>query len=144
MTLDELQTAWANDAVLDEAEVGRDSLGAARLHAKWLKYLTDESLLAIAAQNNYKKLYRQKFTWYAGTMSEDERKQLGWDNNPLKILRTDIAVYLDGDTELSEAKLKLAYAETKVKFLEGVMKHIYNRSYLLNNAIEWNKFIAGR
>ena len=60
-----------------------------------------------------------------------------------KVLKTDLNIYIESDQEVIDAKNKIVYLETTVKFLEGVQRSIQSRGWDIKNAIEWRKFEAG-
>ena len=51
--------------------------------------------------------------------------------------------YMDADEKISTSSLKIDYYDTMLSYLESILKQISNRTYLIKNAIEWSKFIAG-
>ena len=51
--------------------------------------------------------------------------------------------YLDADESLSNAKMKVEYYDTMLKFLQDILKMIHNRSYHITNSIEFMKFQSG-
>ena len=78
-----------------------------------------------------------------GTISEEELVDIGWDPNPLKILKQDVPMYIDADKDVQDIELKVEYIKEKVDFLESVIKTLSIRSYQINNAINWEKFKVG-
>ena len=58
----------------------------------------------------------------------------------LKVLKTDLGVYISADEEIIDAENKIGYLETVVDYIKGVIKSIDNRGWDIKNAIEWKKF----
>jgi len=61
----------------------------------------------------------------------------------LKVLRSDVGIYIDSDEELQQLGQKEAYLETTVNYLEKVLREITNRNWTIRNTIEWKKFLHG-
>jgi len=68
---------------------------------------------------------------------------LGWDPNPLKILRADVPSYVDSSKDVIDLTLKIAYQQEKVDFVENCVRSINARGYNLKAAIDWEKFKVG-
>lgn len=102
-----------------------------------------ERMLLRKYEGDLKKLYRLKYEYYNGTMDEDTLSDQGWAPNPLKILRTDLSMYLESDTDYQTLQLKYEYQKEKVDFLENIIKSLTNRGFQIKAAIEWEKFKVG-
>ena len=61
----------------------------------------------------------------------------------IKVLKSDVHIYMDSDSDLQRADQKVAYQNQIVKYLEQVLRSINNRTFLIKNAIEWKKFTSG-
>ena len=61
----------------------------------------------------------------------------------LKVLKTDVSMYLDSDKDVQELGQKEAYLQVIVTYLEKVLREINNRNWTIRNTIEWKKFIHG-
>ena len=61
----------------------------------------------------------------------------------LKLLKTDLHIYLDSDEKLCELKEKVDAQKQKVSYIESVIKSLETRSFQITNAINWRKFTAG-
>jgi hypothetical protein len=143
MKLEEIQNLWDIDSQIDRSELGDESLRIARMHAKYFKIFSQERLLLRKMEADLKELYRDKYEYYNGNISKELLDQHGWEPNPLKILRTDIPMYLDGDADMKLANLKVEMQNEKVLFLESIIKTLGTLGYNIKNAIEWSKFQNG-
>jgi hypothetical protein len=76
-------------------------------------------------------------------MSQEELDSRGWQPFALKILRQDIDLYLNSDTDLIKLQQKTQYQKEKVALLEEVVKELNTRHWKIRNAIEWRKFTNG-
>ena len=76
-------------------------------------------------------------------MDYEDLTDLGWEPNPLKILRADIPQYIDADKDIVDLNLKIAYQKEKVDFLDSAIRSLNTRGYNLRAAIDWEKFKMG-
>lgn len=143
MKLEDILDQWKIDAVIDKTELTEESVKIPLLHHKYLRMMTEEALLWKKVSADYKKLYRAKWEYYLGTISDEELQDRGWKPNLLKILRADINIYMDSDNDLVELKLKMEYQEQKVKAIEDIIRSINNRNFTVKNGIDWAKFQHG-
>lgn len=134
---------WASDAQMDDGELGQESLKVPLLHHKYYKIYVQEALLRKKLEQDFKTLYRLKYEYYMGVLDQHTLIARGWDPNPLKILKQDLPIYMEGDTDLQLIQAKLDIQKEKLSFLESAIKTITNRGYLIKNAIEWEKFKVG-
>jgi hypothetical protein len=143
MKLEEIQDLWDVDSQIDRTELGDESLRIVRLHAKYFKIYSQERLLLRKMEADLKELYRDKYEWYNGNSSKELLEQRGWEPNPLKILRTDVAMYIGADEVMRTASLRVELQNEKVLFLESIIKSLSTLGFNIKNAIEWSKFQNG-
>ncbi len=84
-----------------------------------------------------------KFEYYNGTLSEEELKENEWEPFQLRVLKSDISLYLQSDEALCELELRTELQKEKVEFLESIIKNLPARGYQINAAITWEKFKVG-
>ena len=140
MDLNELQNDVDRDLKIDDTELDLESIRTPQLHNKYLKLYTKYSLQLKKAQDDYKILYRSKWEYYTGKAEPDVYREKPFD---LKILKADVAIYLDSDKEIQELGQKEAYIQAVVTYLEKILREINNRNWTIRNTIEWKKFIHG-
>jgi len=143
MKLDEVFGQWKKDSKIDRNDLTGESLRISELHWKYLQIYTSEKLVFNRKNADYKILFRLKFEYYLGTLSDEELKEKGWEPNPLRIIRQDLQTYIDADKDIVQANLMLLQQEEKVSALENIIKSINNRSYNINNALNDIKFKNG-
>ena len=143
MTLDEIQAAWKQDSSIDRTELGEESLKIPQLHSKYFNMFSQERLTMKKMDTDYKRLLRLKHEYYTGVISEEDLREQEWEPFMLKILRTDLALYLDSDKELQHMQLKLDLQKEKVDFLDSAIKSLTTRGYQIKNAIDWTRFQMG-
>ncbi len=143
MKTDEIILEWEKDSVIDNTELGKESLKIPQLHSKYLKefYLAKSMLTKL--NHDYKALYRLRYQYYQGLLSKEDLDEHGWEPQPLKIIKSDLPVYLESDLLLQTQEQKIKLTEDKIEYLENILRTLNNRGYLLKNCIEWEKFKMG-
>jgi len=144
MTLDDIRKEIERDVRLDETALDLESLKIPQLHSKYLNFLTDERLCLRKMEGDYSVLMRAKWEYYTGKMSHEELTARGWEQFPLKILRNDLDLYLQGDSDLNKNRQKMEYQKEKISLLEEIVKELNNRHWKIRCAIDWRKFVNGQ
>ena len=79
-------------------------------------------------------------SFYTGKADAEVYKENPFD---LKVLKNDLNTFMEADADIQTQQLKIAYFETVINYLEGVLKQINNRTYHIKNALEHRRFEAG-
>ena len=140
MTLAELKLQVSQDLRVDDEHLDTESLKNQEIKATYLDHKSKFELLLFKAKGDYKRLYREKWEYYGGKADAKIYASKPFD---LKVLKTDLGVYISADEEIIDAENKIGYLETVVDYIKGVIKSIDNRGWDIKNAIEWKKFEAG-
>ena len=140
MTLDELKIQVREDLKVDDEHLDTESLKNQEIKATYLDHKSRYELLLYRAKGDYKRLYREKWEYYGGKADAKVYASKPFD---LKVLKTDLSVYITSDEEVIDAENKIGYLETVVDYIKGVIKSVDNRGWDIKNAIEWKKFEAG-
>jgi hypothetical protein len=140
MTLDELKLQVQRDLKVDNEHLDTESLKNQEIKANYLDHKSRYELLLYKAKGDYKRLYREKWEYYGGKADAKIYATKPFD---LKVLKTDLAVYITSDEDIINAENKVGYLETVVDYIKGVIKSVDNRGWDIKNAIEWRKFEAG-
>ena len=143
MKLSEIQEMWSADAKIDRTELGEESLKIPTLHSKYFNLFSQERMALRQLEVELKELTRVKHEYYNGVLSEDELNANGWDPFALKILKSDIQIYMQSDVDLNKLNLRIEMQKEKVDFLESIIKNLPARGYQINAAISWEKFKVG-
>lgn len=143
MKLADYQKMWSKDCRIDQSNLGSESSKVPYLHGKWLNHYTDEKLLLCRLNADYKRLYKTKWQYYTGKLSEEELEEHGWEPIDHRILKTDLHIFLEADDGLTAKADKLAFQKAKVEFLEKVLNQIGQRQWNIKGAIDWRKFENG-
>ena len=140
MTLDELKLQVQKDLKVDDEHLDTESLKNQEIKATYLDHKSRYELLLYRAKGDYKRLYREKWEYYGGKADAKIYASKPFD---LKVLKTDLSVYITSDEEVINAENKIGYLETVVDYIKGVIKSVDNRGWDIKNSIEWKKFEAG-
>ena len=134
MDFDKIIEEWKQDCPIDDTTLDKESVKIPTLHGKYLELHSREKIFLNYLQVEYKKLYREKWEYYSGKAEKPLQ---------LKLLKTDLHIYLDSDDKLCELKEKIDTQKQKVSYVESVIKSLETRSFHITNAINWRKFTAG-
>jgi len=140
MTLEELQQSVNKVFKLDDTELDTESVNIPLLHNKYLIHFNKFSLLLKKSEYDHKSMIRDKWEYYTGKADPSVYQEKPFD---IKVLKSDVHIYMDSDPDLQKADQKVAYLNQIVKYLEQVLRSVNNRTFLIKNAIEWKKFTSG-
>lgn len=143
MNIEDIYTMWAEDSEIDQTNVSNESAKIPKLHNKYFKHYVDEGLRLKKLKADYKELCKLKGQYYRGELDITELNSLGWEVQPLKILRQDIAAYVEADKDVIHLSLRIGFAEEKVSYLESIIKMINNRGFQLKTIVDWERFRTG-
>ncbi len=134
MDFDKIIEEWKQDCPIDDTTLDKESVKIPTLHGKYLELHSREKIFLNYLDVEYKKLYRKRWEYYSGKAEKPFQ---------LKLLKTDLHIYLDSDDKLCELKEKIDTQKQKVSYVESVIKSLETRSFHITNAINWRKFTAG-
>tara|TARA_S200002703_G_scaffold148355_1_gene144983 strand:+ start:74 stop:505 length:432 start_codon:yes stop_codon:yes gene_type:complete len=141
MNIEQIQEMWQKDSVIDPDNLHNESLKIPQLHSKYYTVYNTITLLREKARDNYNRVRLERYNYYTGKAPAEVYVE---DPFPYKVREKDaIQRYLDADDKLTTIDLKIRYYDVMLKFLEGVIKTISNRTYQIKNAIDWHNFQAG-
>ena len=140
MNLDDLKLEVQADLKINNEHLDTESLKNQEIKAKYLDVKSRYELLLFKAKGDYKRIYRDKWEYYGGKSDAKVYVSKPFD---IKVLKTDLNVYITSDQDVIDAENKIGYLETVVDYVKGVIKSVDNRGWDIKNAIEWKKFEAG-
>jgi len=143
MDIETIKKMVEKDMEIDDLNLDLESLKTPQLHGKYLNLLHDESLVLHKYLIEQKEMHRLKWEYYLGKLDQETLDEKGWQPFGLKILRTDIDVYLESDKDLLRLEARIHYQREKVKYLESVLQGLGRRGWDIKSAIEWKKFMSG-
>jgi len=141
MNLEQLkEEAYKDLPISDQEHLDQESFHNQDIKAKWLDYKSRFKLLLVKNKGDYQKLYRDKWEYYGGKADAKIYVSKPFD---LRVLKTDLSIYITSVNDIIELGAKINYLETVIKYIEGVIKSIDNRGWDVSHAIGWKKFEAG-
>ena len=143
MKLEDIQELWHRDSEIDYTELGTESIRIPQIHDKYLKIFTDERIRLKGVEFELSKLVRTKTEYYSGKMSQEELERHGWEQYLGRLLKNEIANYIESDDDVIKLKQQLVVLQEKVNYLDSVIRMINNRGFQIKNALDWLKFTNG-
>ena len=143
MKLEDIQELWHRDSEIDYTELGTESIRIPQIHDKYLKIFTDERIRLKGVEFELSKMVRTKTEYYSGKMSQEELERHGWEQYLGRLLKNEIANYIESDDDVIKLKKQLVVLQEKVNYLDSVIKMINNRGFQIKNALDWLKFSHG-
>ena len=140
MNLDDLFLEVDKDVTIDDSELDRESLRTPYLYDKYLKFLVTVSIAYKNVEENYNKMRLEKYHYYTGKADPEVYKNEPFD---LKVMKTDVHMYLDADSDLSDMRKSLEYSNQRIEYVKKTLKNIQDRNWNIKNAIDWRKFKEG-
>ena len=141
MKLEELQYEAREDlAIIDQERLDQESFKNQNIKPKWLEYRSRYDQLLIMSKTNHQRMWRQKWEYYGGKADAKVYAAKPFD---IKVLKTDLTMYIQSDDEILAFQNKISYYESIIKYIDGVIKSIDNRGWDIRNAQDWKKFEAG-
>ena len=141
MNLEQLKEESRKDLIIEnEEQLGSETLKNQKIKIKYLDQRSRFQLLLQKANGDYQRMYRQKWEYYGGKSDAKVYVAKPFD---LKVLKSDLSMYITSDEEVIAMADKIGYLEAVIKFIDGVIKSIDNRSWDIKHAQDWKKFEAG-
>jgi len=112
MTLEELKMEVYLSLKVNDERLDTEALKNQELYAKYLDHKSRFELLLHKAKGDYKKMYREKWEYYGGKADAKVYVTKPFD---LKVLKSDLSVYIESDDDIIQCEHKVAYLETVVK-----------------------------
>ena len=143
MKLEDIQELWRKDSEINYTELGTESIRIPQIHDKYLKIFTDERIRLQGVEFELSKLVRTKTEYYSGKMSQEELERHGWEQYLGRLLKNEIANYIESDDDVIKLKQQLVILQEKITYLDSVIRMINNRGFQIKNALDWLKFSHG-
>jgi|TARA_S200002703_G_scaffold20309_3_gene16561 hypothetical protein len=141
MNLETIQEMWEKDSQIDPDNLHNESLKISQLHSKYYTVYNTITLLREKAKHSHNKIKLERYNYYTGKAPVEVYAE---EPFPYKVREKDaLQRHMEADEKLNAIDVKIKYYDVELKFLEEIIKTISNRSYHINNAIEWQKFQAG-
>lgn len=140
MKLNDLKEMCQKDTKIDGSDLDGYSISIPELANKYHQLRHEEKNTLRFFERQYKTLKLSRWLYYSGKANENEYEDKPFD---LKVLKTDMDMFLDADTQIMDIKDKIDEQEEKIKLIEETAKIIQNASFNISNTIKWKKFLSG-
>lgn len=143
MNFESIFNEWDVDTKIDRTCLDSESLKIPKLHNKYYKIYIAEKARLRKLESEMKKLRLEKYEFYTQGPNEETRAK-GWILPPCgKIIKSEIAAYLDADKDIIDLSLTIGIYQEKINFLESIIKSLRDRGFLIKTALDFVKFTNG-
>lgn len=139
MILEDIHKNIETDSAMDKDQLSNESLKIPVLWAKYYRILTQETRVLKSIELDIDKLYREMYDAFIGNDDELMKKY----NVNKKSLKTEVDERINAQPDMITLRGKYAAASIKVKLVEDFIKQLNQRSFMIKNIIDWEKFKAG-
>lgn len=136
-----VEAEWAEDSQIDHTDLEMTTIKTAKMISKYLQYLNAAKKYAREKDAELKKLVMLRAEWYMGNLELPRLKELGWQPNQKRVLKTEVMNYVKTDDLVIDMTTLKAEADDLVVYLDNIVKTIGNRGFLIKNIIETRKFL---
>lgn len=141
MNIEEIEEIATKDMKIDKSELAIAALRVPMIHHKYLKIQNSEVFLLKKFMFDYDTLYRNRVQFYMGKADPEVYKEEPFD---LKILRSDVDMYIRADQKIQVLKGKIILQEQKVEYLKQIIVELGKRNWAIKNAIDFIKYQNGQ
>lgn len=140
MRLEEIQLIAEKDLEIDQSNLTKTSIDTPLMINKYYTILIEEGRILKALDTRLSLLYKEKYDYYLGLADPKV-----YVDRPLgrKILKSDVDMWITADTDYISHINKIETQKYKVRYVEEIIKQFNNRTFLIKNIIEFEKFKNG-
>lgn len=141
MKISELENMLKSDLAVDKDNLFQASIDTPALHAKWMKFSTDEAYKLHVLEQRMSKLKKAKWEYYSLRYPNSKI----YEKHPfnLKLTKGELPMYIESDDDIQRLSLDVKKQEILVDRLAEAVKSIQFRHTNIKNAIEWQKLMNG-
>lgn len=146
LDLESILNEWKEDCKMPVGNLADTQKAVPSLHAKYLEYLSLTKLQLKREEHKQKILFKDKYMYYEGKMSQEEINSKNWQydpfegNLPTKAMKEKMA---DADTDIHRSEEKIAYLNTIIDTLKEIVDNLKWRHQTIKNVLDWRKFEDG-
>jgi hypothetical protein len=148
MKLEEIHEAWAVDSKVDvdPTVLIVQSGQVPYLHAKYSKILSQERMRYKAMELEHKRLMLDLYEYLCtpNAFTDEQYEERKWPPRQKNaVLKTEFDTYSQAHPDYANSIKLLSLQKEKIDVLEGIIKTINNRQFLIKNIIDLHKFNNG-
>ena len=119
MNLDELKRIAEKDLpITNDEHIDQESYKNQVIKQKWLDFKSEFELMLIKARTDHQQLYREKWEYYGGKADAKVYAAKPFD---IKVMKTDLQMYVQSDEDILRLQNKIGYYETCVDYCKGII-----------------------
>ncbi len=143
MNFESIFAEWEKDSNIERTSLDTESIKIPELHHKYYKIYIAEKVRLRKLESEMKKLKLDKYEFYTQGHNEETRAK-GWIlPSRGAIIKADVQLYLDADTDIIDLSLQIGIQQEKIDFLESIIKSLRDRGFLIKTALDFIKFTNG-
>lgn len=143
MTIDEIHKEWSEDSKLNPLDLVGETVRTPKLHHKYLMVLLEYKKKNRQLRTRLAQLRKLKHEYYSGSMAREDMAELGWEPFQLKVLKADIAKYIDQDNDVIKLTSMIGEVEEGKFLLEEILKQLHTRGFQIRQIIDWTRYENG-
>jgi hypothetical protein len=140
MNLEEIQSMWARDSVIDDVLLDEASIKIPQLHAKYITLHSEYTLLLKKAKQEQNRIVHLRTLYYSGRGTPDMYEDSPFD---FKLIRSEVPSWVAVDEGVNKVEMKVVLYETTLNTLSEILKQIHQLSFNIKNMIAWRQFVNG-
>ena len=138
--LDQVLSDIEAESNIDELRIEFELLRIPQIQSRFMNMFTRQSIALRRLQGEYDSLKKDRVHYYLGKAPDAEYVK---DRLDIKVLKTDLDLYLAADPVLTAKSLALQEQKLAVEALEKFLSSLRQRGYDLKTAVDYMKFKAG-
>lgn len=140
MTYKDIHELAKTELNIDRFNLAEASTRTPNILMRFLDIYREEKVMLHKMNKKLEELVKEKWEYYSGKAPDEVYQEKPFD---IKVLRQDIDIYLNADSDLSDLKYNINLQKEKIFYLEKIIRGIEQREFSISNAIKANKFDAG-
>lgn len=140
---EDIEDMWKQDSILDPENLDSESLRIPLLHSKYFSLLVRERAVLRKLHLDLDQLKHWKREYFQGQIPHEELLDKGIPIFSRMLVKSELDVFVDADSDVRKVLEKIAVAQSKVDFLDLCVKSLNNRTFFIKNAIDYLKFKNG-
>lgn len=143
MIYEKIESEWAVDSKIDITDLSAAQQATLELHSKYHRYHNTIKMKLRELESIKDKALLLKTDYYLGLLPREVLKEHGWEPFQRKIIKSELSLFLNADTDIIETNLKIAEYAQAVEFLESIIRSIHNRNQAIRNIVDNNRYNGG-
>lgn len=140
MKLDDLQAMIEKDSVIELVNLSTHSIEVPKISARYQMLLMDYLRVQKQIEFSMHKVKKDLVEYYKGYADDSV-----YESKPLnrKPAASEVETYIKADNEWQVIAAKFEHITMKIKIVEEFIKQLNQRSFMIKNAIDYEKFKNG-